>query len=74
MTYDILSDPAYQSSFYFVTLDQRHEQKSSLYDFIPSVLYQGEDFYKGNKNNKGASAKLFYDDAHFDSPKKMPDS
>ena len=46
MTYDILGDPSCQSSFYFVTLDKRHDHtKQSLYDFVPSVLYQGEDCY-----------------------------
>ena len=72
VNYDILGDPSSQSVFYFVTLDRRHnESQSFLYDFIPSVLYQGEDCDGVKSMNKGASANLFYEETQNNSPKKQ---
>lgn len=39
VNYDLLGNPAWQNSFYYVTLDRRHGNKPSVFDFIPAALY-----------------------------------
>ena len=47
--------------FFFVSLDKRHN--NNTYDFIPSVLYLGEDCDLNSvEKNEGAQADLFYNE------------